>query len=94
MKYYSEITKKIYDSERACKEEENKLINEQNQKAAARKADADKVEKALATYLKAAKEYRAALSDFCSKHGTYHKSISTNELTDDLEDWIAMINMM
>ena len=94
MKFYSEITKKLYDSEKACKEEETKLLNDQNQKAAARKEAADKVDAAYKAYRKAAAEYHNQLNEFCSKYGVDHKSYTSNELKGDLEDWIAMINMM
>ena len=94
MKYYSEVTKKFYDNEKACREEEDKVTREESQKTAARKAAADKVNAAFEAYQKAAKAYRAALSDFCSKYGTFHKTYTNNELKDELEDWIAMINML
>ena len=43
MKYYSEVTKKIYDSVNELKEAEAKIT----EKANARKLDAEKVEKAF-----------------------------------------------
>ena len=71
MKYYSEVTKKLYDSVEDLKKAELEVTN----KAAARKKDADKVEYAFEAYKKAYKEYEDALMEFCNKYGSYHKTI-------------------
>lgn len=94
MKYYSEITKKFYESSKECEADEAKVTQEQNQKNFARKAAAEKVETAYKAYTKAAKEYHEALQEFCSKFGTYHKTYTTNEFNDKFNDWLAFINML
>lgn len=94
MKYYSEVTKKIYDSEEKCRAEEESLLNEQNKKIAERKDAAAKVDTAYKEYRKAAAAYHEELKKFCAKYGVYHKTYSSNELKGDFDDWIAMINML
>lgn len=87
MKFYSEQTKKFYDTESECQDAEEKYLAEKTNKAAARKADAEKVEKAF-NELKAAREnYNAALSDFCKKYGAYHKTLTEKDRLDPI-DWL------
>lgn len=94
MKFYSEVTKKFYDTMKNCEEEEKAAIEAKTKEAASRKESAEKVEAAYNTYKAAAKEYHKTLNDFCSKYGTYHKSYTMSDAEDALNDWIAMINMM
>lgn len=94
MKYYSEITKKFYDKAEECKSAEDKAIRAENTKAAERKEAAEKVDAAYKAYQKAAAAYHDELKNFCSKYGTYHRTYSSSELKDELEDWITMINML
>ena len=72
MKYYSEVTKKLYDSEADLKKAEDVI----NNKAAARKRDAEAVENAYKAYLDAKKKYEDVLAEFCKKYGAYHKTVS------------------
>lgn len=91
MKYYSEVTKALYDSEEACAEAKLKL--EQEEKAHAEedaKANLNAMREnmnilfedyksANGEFLKAQKEYRNAISNFASKFGYVpkeHKSES------------------
>ena len=91
MKFYSEQTKKFYDSEKECAEAEEKYLTEKTNKAAARKADAEKVEKAFSE-LKAAREnFNTALSDFCKKYGAYHKTLTEKDGLIDPIDWLFNI---
>ena len=85
MKFYSEQTKKFYDSEKECAEAEEKFVTERNNKAAARKADAEKVEKAFDEYKAARKAYYDALNQFCEKYGYFHKTISTKDILKPLD---------
>lgn len=90
MKYYSEITKQVYDSEAACYAAERK----EKTKTDARKKEAEKVEaarKKLANVrlecekkiAEARNEYETVLAEFCKKYGAYHTSIDfTNK-----EEW-------
>lgn len=94
MKFYSEVTKKFYDTEKACKEAEDKALLAENVKAAERKQAAEKVNAAYDAYKKAAAAYHSELKNFCAKYGTFHRTISDNQFKDELDDWIAMINML
>ena len=98
MKYYSEVLKKIFDSEDECakaeeaqakKEEEAKLAAER--KAKERKERAAEVETAMKEMQNAINHYREVLSKFCKDYGTYHYTFKKNELPDlsllDLLDW-------
>ena len=84
MKYYSEVTKKVYDTV-ADLEKAEKAITD---KAAARKRDAEEVEKAFEAMLTAQKNYEKVLSDFCSKHGAYHKTIKADDT--DTKTWESL----
>lgn len=72
MKYYSDITKKLYEDVEELKKAELEVTN----KAATRKKDAEKVEQAFEAYKKASKAYENALLEFCNKYGSYHKTIT------------------
>ena len=72
MKYYSDITKKLYDNVEDLKKAELEIAN----KAENRKKDAEKVEQAFEAYKKASKVYEDALLEFCNKYGSYHKTIT------------------
>lgn len=88
VKYYSEVTKQEYDSEKACldaeyaakkaaDERQKALAAEQakkNQLAEERKARAAEVEAARKELVKAQKAYREKLEGFCRTYGTYHWS--------------------
>lgn len=89
MKYYSDVTKKLYESVDELKKAEAEITD----KAAARKKDADKVEKAYNAYIEAQKEYERILADFCSKHGTYHRIYTSKEAEDDfnLRNLVSML---
>ncbi len=86
MRYYSEKTKKFYNTEKECIEAEDKLIKNETQKAAERKADAEKVETARKALIDARKNFEKALSEFTKKHGAYHVSLKHCEY-DDMVDW-------
>ena len=75
MKYYSEITKNMYNSVEDLQKAEKAMEDRTNE----RKNAAEKVDKAYNNMVKARKEYETELSDFCEKYGTYHKSIKSNE---------------
>ena len=78
MKYYSEITKKTYDTEKEClKAEEEVTI-----KSAKRKAAADRVEDKYKAMKEAEKMYFDELDKFCKEYGTYHRTITNKDLDD------------
>ena len=78
MKYYSEVTKKIYDSVNELKQAESEIT----EKANARKKDAEIVEKAFNDYQNARVAYEKAIKDFCDKYGSYHKTIKSEDADD------------
>lgn len=90
MKYYSEITNKVYDTVNALKEAEMEVTN----KANARKADAEKVEAAEKACVEARMAYEKALSDFCKKHGAYHKTFNVDDTTKEWDSLSKMVNAL
>lgn len=90
MKYYSELTKEIYDTEKECAEAEEKLAKKNSE----RKIDADKVEQAYKAYRDAGDAYHQTLADFCKKHGPYHKTYTVENLKDGLDNWLSMIDRL
>ena len=86
VKFYSDVTKDYYDDEVSAHKAEDKVIQERNDKAAARKDAAKKVEdkgKAFAearkAYLDARKAYAEELSNFCKQYGAYHTTLSKKD---------------
>ena len=92
MKYYSEVTKNLYETI----DELNKAEKAITDKAAARKKDAAEVEKAYTEMVKARENYNKLLADFCSKHGAYHKTItkSDGEVPETFHDLAALVNAL
>lgn len=89
MKFYSEYTKRLYDSpedcekaESAIKDAELKKEKEKAQRVAERKAKADEVSKAYDSYVSARRAYEKVLTEFCEKYGAYHTSIDSSTLKD------------
>lgn len=94
-RYYSDITNKLYDSMSDLEEAEKKVITEQEEKKAKeqkkadeRKARAQEVDDLQRVYVGARKAYSEALEKFCKDYGTYHTSISTDNLFDFLWSWM------
>jgi hypothetical protein len=86
MKFYSELTNKVYDTEKACmkaeqeykqaleakkREEEMKKLAEKK-KQEKRAEDAKRVEVKREAMIKAQCEYREELEKFCKEYGSYH----------------------
>lgn len=89
MKYYSEVTKQIYDNQEACekaelavKEKENLMKIKKEKEASQRKAAADKVEAARKAFVEAQKAYKAALTEFCDTYGAFHTTVSSKDYED------------
>lgn len=80
MKYYSEVTKKMYDSVRDLEKAEKEIKDKNDE----RKTAAAAVEKAYNELVEARERYSKVLSDFCSKYGAYHQSIKS---TDSDSSW-------
>lgn len=90
MKYYSDVTKKFYDTEIECHDEEAAALKARDEKVNARKIAAEKIEEKYNIYVKAKEDYYNELSDFCKKYGAYHKSFTLNDKKDSLNnllDW-------
>lgn len=90
MKYYSDVTKKLYESVDELKKAESEIVD----KAAARKRDADKVEKAYNAYIEARKEYEKVLTEFCNKHGAYHKTYTSKDAGDVKTEFESLKNLV
>lgn len=91
MRYYSELTRKFYDEPEACKEAEENFKAEQEKKEAEalrksneRKEAAKKVEDAYNALTAAKKAYNEELSAFCKKYGSFHMTLSN----DNVRNWI------
>ena len=87
MKFYSEVTKKLYDSEKALMEaetevkrvEERKLAEEKAKKAK-RAERAKEVEDALKTANEAQAQAIALLKSFMKDYGYFHTSFSSDDI--------------
>ena len=91
MKYYSEITKNMYDSVDELKNAEEALAS----KTTERKKDAAEVEKAYNALLDARKNYNEILTKFCEKHGAYHRTIrSTDVDADATNSWDSIAHLL
>ena len=80
MKYYSEYTKKYYDTEEDCLNDE-RAFKEKLDKMAQRRTELDRL---YEEYIKAHKEYRQSLRNYLTDYGVYEKE--TRETSDNLED--------
>lgn len=94
-RYYSDITNKLYDTMSDLEKAEKKVITEREEKKAKeqkkadeRKARAQEVDELQKVYVKARKDYTDALEKFCKDYGTYHTSVSTDNLFDFLLSWM------
>ena len=94
MKFYSELTKEFYDSEKDCVKAEklhnDKLAKEKLEKqriAEERKEAAAKVEAVYDAYL-AAKE--AYINELCKKYGSYNTSITSKDLASQIDSMFSM----
>ena len=90
MKYYSEVTNKVYDTVNELKEAEAEVADRVN----ARKADAEKVEIAYKACVDARVAYEKALSDFCKKHGAYHKTFKADDTEKEWDSLSKMVNAL
>lgn len=87
MKYYSDVTRKIYDTpealeqaELAVHEAENREKIRKERLANERKERAAQVEEARKELSAAQHKYKEALESFCKDYGTYHTSVSASEI--------------
>lgn len=92
MKYYSETTKKFYDSAEDCKAAEEALIVKEKAEAekaeqlkAQRKERAAELEQALKDVAAAKEKYSKLLQAFLKDYGVYHYSAHL-----PLDDWFSL----
>ena len=86
MKFYSEKTKKFYESAEACVDAEEKFDAEQAklkekraEEARIRKERAKEVEEAYLAAEKAREHYIAVRNKFIEDHGSFHMTISKKD---------------
>ena len=85
MKYYSDLTKKLYDSEEGLKEAEkafNDKMSEQKKKEEERKADFNKVKEAYAAVEAQKKAADELLQQFLNKYRVVHGTTDTARFDD------------
>lgn len=87
MKYYSEVTKKMYDTVKDLEEAEKEIKDKNDE----RKTAAAAVEKAYNELVEARERYSKVLNDFCSKYGAYHQSIKS---TDSDSSWRSLSSLL
>lgn len=80
MKFYSEVTKKYYDTERECLQEEQKVVEEQNRQKTLRERAAqelkEKQEKLAAERKARAQEVEAARKEMLEAREKYSKLLT------------------
>lgn len=104
MKFYSELTNKVYDTEKSCmkaeqeykqaleakkREEEAKKLAEQK-KQENRAAAAKNVEAKREAMTKAQREYREELEKFCKEYGSYHFTTNSFDGIPHLFDFFTL----
>lgn len=89
MKFYSELTKMLYDTEEALVTAETKIRKEEAdkkareaEKNAARAKRAKEVEAAYDASVKAEAKYKKLLNAFVKDYGSYHMTLSTRNTSD------------
>lgn len=83
MKYYSETTKKMYDSIKELEVAEAEALKEKDaRKEAAEKvkAAANQVNEAYLAYQTACEEHNKVLREFCEKYGSYKTTVRSGDI--------------
>ena len=93
MKFYSDVTKKFYESAAECEKAENDEKAKLEVASKQRKDAAAKIDKLREEYhdayqkqTEAFEAYRTALSEFCRTYGAYHYSVSNKEI-ENVRPW-------
>lgn len=93
MRYYSDLTKQFYESEKECVAAEEKAIQAKKEAEAAaakksqeRKARAEEIDASFKRLREAQKEYWDLISKFTKDYGSYHKSYGSEDLVDLLSE--------
>ncbi len=89
MKYYSDITKDLYESAEACAEAEAAELKARKEaeeaavkKSKERKTRADEIDNAFKALKEAQQHYYDLVSEFVKDYGYYHKSYTLDEIGD------------
>lgn len=87
MKYWSDVTKCLYETPEEVENAEKALFSKQAQEkaekeklAAERKARAAEVEKAREAMVEARTKYKTVLEKFCEDYGSFHTSVNSREI--------------
>lgn len=98
MRYYSDLLKKVFDSEDACVAAEDKYLTEMEEKDArekelreTRKARAKEVEAALEEVHEAQKKFTELKNNFIKDYGSFHYSISSSDSFPKIFDDLFML---
>ena len=89
---------KAFDEKRKREEAQKQALELERKakmeaEAVARKEAADEVEAARQKMLAAQKEYRQVLAQFCQNFGAYHRTISSDDISnvlDEFLDWFGL----
>lgn len=99
MRYYSDLLKKVFDSEDACVAAEDKYLTEMEAKDARekelrekRKERAKEVEDALKAVTEAQKKFVDLKREFIKDYGSWHVSFSTNgDISSFFDDLFSLL---
>lgn len=86
MKYYSELTRKIYDDEDSLKKAEEAVSEENKKKELEKKAKEEAARRVRDAFQKVADDKKIAkkeLRDFNDKYGTYYYNLKDDSLFND-----------
>lgn len=94
VRYYSDVTKLLYETAEECEKAEKEFRAEQERKKAEalqksndRKDAAKKVENAYNALIAARKAYQDELSKFCKQYGTFHLSVDKDGILDWMDNF-------
>ncbi len=101
MKYYSEVTKKMYDSVRDLEKAEREIKDKNDERKTAAAAVEKAYDELVNVHKKASDEVAAArekysktLNDFCSKYGAYHQSIKSTDFDTSWESLSYLLDLL
>lgn len=98
MKYYSEVTKHLYDTQKELDQAEAKVAETkaaEERKSKERATRAKEVQEAYKAILEAQKKYTELRNAFVKDYGSYHMTYSTTEQVKDIDSLMdALFNLM
>lgn len=97
MKYYSDITKQLYDNEKSCADAEARFLQKKKaeeeaatKKSQERKARAEAIDLSYERLQAAQKEYTTLVTEFVRDYGAYHKTYSNVGNDDSLNSLFSV----